>query len=83
MGSEQGLSKGTEIDVFRVISRYNPYDDSKRINYKVKIGKLEILHTENDSAIGRIKTTNLGENDPVFDIDSFMIGDHVAVSVTN
>ena len=34
MGSNQGLSQGTTIDVFRVISKLDTYKTKKRYNYK-------------------------------------------------
>lgn len=81
MGTKQGVDVGTKIDVFRIISKYNPYDDSKRINYKVKIGTLSVLHAEDESSITEVSTLKVGEADPVLDVDRFMIGDHIAVSV--
>ncbi len=81
MGEEQGLQAGSKLDVFRIISKYNPYDDSKRVNYKVKIGTLSVLHSEKDSAIAQLDNIRADTNDPVLDIEHFMIGDHVSVSV--
>lgn len=81
MGSKQGLQPGSTVDVYRVISKYNPYDDSKRINYKVKIGSLSVIHAEDDSSITQVKALNTTSKDPVFHIERFMIGDHVAVNV--
>ena len=44
MGTSQGLSKGSSLDVYRALSLQNPYDGSNRVNYKVKVGTLEIIH---------------------------------------
>jgi len=81
IGSGQGIEKGTILNVFRVISKSNPYDNKKRINYKVKIGELEVLHTEEQAAIAVLKKQEDTLKDPMFEINSFMIGDHVMVSV--
>ncbi|MBL7665543.1 MAG: hypothetical protein JNM93_10455 [Bacteriovoracaceae bacterium] len=81
IGSKQGVNPGDQLDVFRVISKYNPYDESKRINYKVKIGTLKVIHSEDDSAITAADSLKIGENDPVYDVETFMIGDYIAVSV--
>ncbi len=81
LGSEQGLQEGTKLDVYRVISKYNPYDDSQRVNYKVKIGTLSVLHAEKESAITQLDTIKANLSDPVLDIERFMIGDHVNISV--
>ena len=81
MGSQQGIQKGTVLDVFRVISKSNPYDNKKRVNYRVKVGELEVLHTEDGSAITIMKNIANGGKDPLFDINAFMIGDNVSVAI--
>lgn len=81
IGANQGVKSGTTLDVFRVISKSNPYDNLKRINYKVKIGELEVLHSDEGAAIGTLKQIKLGIKDPLFEINGFMIGDYVSVSV--
>lgn len=81
IGKEQGVQKGTTLDVFRVISKANPYNDQKRVNYKVKIGELEVLHSEDGSAIGILKNFQGGVKSPLFEVSGFMIGDHVTVKV--
>ena len=81
IGANQGIRKGTTLNVYRTISKLNPYDNQKRINYKVEIGKLEILHTEDESSIGMIKVKNDNLKTPLFEINNFMIGDHVSVNV--
>lgn len=81
MGQNQGLKKGTIVDVFRVISRLDPYETKKRYNYKVKIGELKVLHTEQESSIAHLERFNEEKgNDLIYyDIPGFMIGDHINV----
>ncbi len=79
MGSNQGVKKGTLLDVFRIISVLDPYDNRKRINYRVKIGELKVLHANQEAAI-TISHKTLTEDLPVLDLDSFIVGDHVAVA---
>lgn len=79
MGSSQGIKKDSVLDVFRVISVQNPYDNKKRVNYKVKVGELKVIHTSEEASIAALKAYE--EERPVLDLDQFMIGDHVAVSV--
>lgn len=81
IGSDQGVATGTTLDVFRTISKSNPYDNQKRVNYRVKIGELEVLHAEDASSIGILKTFEGGKKSPVFEISGFMIGDMVTVKV--
>ncbi len=79
MGTSQGVRKGSVVDVFRIISIQNPYDSKKRVNYKVKIGELKVLHSNEDSSIAMV--SEYEKDAPIFDLSQFMIGDHVAVNV--
>jgi len=81
MGSNQGVKKDTVLDVYRIISIQNPYDNKKRVNYKVKIGELKVLHSSEDAAIAFVSEYLPKEETPIFELDQFMIGDHVAISV--
>lgn len=80
MGSSQGVKKDTVLDVFRIISIQNPYDNKKRVNYKVKIGEMIVLHSSTDASIATVKEYEK-ENVPIFELNQFMIGDHVAVNL--
>lgn len=80
IGEDQGLQQGTVLDVYRVISKLNPYDNKRRVNYKVKIGELEVLHADKKAAIAINKKEYIGEKYPIFDIEAFMVGDHVTVN---
>lgn len=80
MGSSQGVKKDSVLDVFRIISVQNPYDNKKRVNYKVKIGELKVLHSSEDAAIATVNEY-VKENVPIFELNQFMIGDHVAINV--
>ncbi|MGB0454201.1 MAG: hypothetical protein ACPGJV_10865 [Bacteriovoracaceae bacterium] len=80
MGKSQGLEAGSEIDVYRTITRQDPYETKKRFNHKVKIGKLKVVHTENNSSIA-IVAKNSKSSDILFEVRTLMIGDSIAVSV--
>ncbi len=80
LGTAQGIKKDSVLDVFRSISIQNPYDDKKRVNYKVKIGELKVLHSSSDAAIAAVKSYEK-EEVPIFELNQFMIGDHVAINV--
>lgn len=81
IGQNQGVKKGTIIDVFRIISNINPYNDRKRINHKIKIGEIFVLHSDDEAAIGKLKSINSDNDYPLFEVNGFMIGDHVTVSI--
>lgn len=80
MGTGQGVKKDSLLDVFRIISIQNPYDSKKRVNYKVKIGKLKVLHSTDDAAIATVAEYEK-EDTPIFELPQFMIGDHVSINV--
>ncbi|MBT3234916.1 MAG: hypothetical protein HN353_03100 [Bdellovibrionales bacterium] len=81
LGQEQGVDKGTILDVFRTISRSDPYQSKKRYNYRIKIGELSVLHAEQSSSIGKISKVNTEAKYPLFEIEAFTIGDHVTVHI--
>lgn len=80
MGTGQGVKKDSIIDVFRIVSVQNPYDNKKRVNYKVKIGELKVLHSSEEAAIAMVNEYEK-EDVPIFELNQFMIGDHVAINV--
>mgnify|MGYP003574889949 CR=1 FL=1 len=81
MGSGQGIKKDSVVDVFRIISVQNPYNNKNRENFKVKIGELKVIHSSDNSAIATVNEYVNDPATPIFEIPQFMIGDHVAVSV--
>lgn len=80
MGSGQGVKKDSVLDVFRIVSVQNPYDNKKRVNYKVKIGELKVLHSSDEASIAMVNEYEK-EKTPIFELDQFMVGDHVAINV--
>lgn len=80
IGSGQGVKKDSILNVFRIISIQNPYDNKKRVNYKVKIGELKVLHSSDEASIAMVKEYEREET-PIFELDQFMIGDHVSINV--
>jgi hypothetical protein len=81
MGKNQGVAKGSVLDVFRVISVLDPYESKKRFNHKIKIGEVKVLHSEEGSSIGILNKIESEEETPVFEIGKVMIGDIVSAHV--
>lgn len=83
IGSSQGIQSGTQLSVYRLISRTNPFSKERqeRINYKVKIGELKIIHSEKNHAIAELAANNADSSPTFFEVNSLMIGDHVGVKV--
>lgn len=81
MGKNQGVSKGSVLDVFRVVSVLDPYESKKRFNHKIKIGEVKVLHAEEGSSIGIVNKFENEDETPVFEIGKLMIGDVVSAHV--
>lgn len=81
MGKNQGVTKGSVLDVYRVISVLDPYESKKRFNHKVKIGEVKVLHSEDASSIGVLNKLESDEETPVFEVGKLMIGDVVSAHV--
>jgi hypothetical protein len=81
VGNGQGVKKDSVLDVFRIISIQNPYDNRKRINYRVKIGELKVLHSGDDSSIATVQKYEQADKTPIFELPQFMVGDHVSINV--
>lgn len=81
MGTGQGIKKDSILNVFRIISIQNPYDNKKRVNYKVKIGELKVLHASDEAAIAMVKQYEKEEESPIMELNQFMVGDHVSINV--
>lgn len=81
IGKSQGIKDGTMLDVFRVQSELNPYESNKRYNYKIKIGELKVIHSDQEAAIGRIEKMRDDEDLPIFEFQDLIIGDQVSVHV--
>jgi|SRR5690606_29382504 len=81
MGTGQGIKKDTTLDVYRIVSVQNPYDNQKRVNYKVKVGELQVLHASEEASIAAVKSYETTEGNPILELNQFMIGDHVSINV--
>jgi hypothetical protein len=81
LGTDHGLSHGSLLNVYRRISTNNPYDNQNRINYKIKVGELEVIHTESSASITKARAFTYKDNKISLEVDDFMIGDYVSVKV--
>lgn len=81
MGKNQGVSKGSVLDVYRVVSVLDPYESKKRYNHKIKIGEVKVLHAEEASSIGVVNKIENPDETPLFEIGKLMIGDVVSAHV--
>lgn len=81
LGQDQGIKNGDILNVYRIISRLDPYASKKRYNHKVKIGELKIVHSENNSSISEFSSLTPKEKTPYLEIGKFMVGDRVGVRI--
>ena len=81
MGSKQGLRKGTHLNIYRKMSKIDPFDNTKKYWHKIKIGTLEVVHVEENSAVSLLKSMEKKTEKLVLDIASPIIGDLVDVSL--
>ena len=81
LGKQQGVERGTRLQVFRTISRVDPFQDNQRQRFDVKIGELKVLHTEDNRSIALISPESSKDQELYTEIDSIMIGDYVEVKV--
>lgn len=81
MGKNQGVAKGSVLDVYRIVSVLDPYESKKRFNHRIKIGEVKVLHAEEGSSIGVLNKIESADEAPVFEIGKLMIGDVVSAHV--
>ena len=81
MGEIQGLKKGTKLSVYRDVVKLDSEDEKKRYAYRIKIGYLEVVHTEDNSAIAVHKESEKINKQIVLDGYGPMVGDTVDVDV--
>ena len=79
MGLNQGVKTGTILAVFRRIVKQDPYETKTRYSHKVKLGEVEVLHAENNTAITTVRNIESGSKMPMVEIEAPMIGDSVEV----
>ena len=82
IGLQQGVKEGTELKVYRLLNRTNPYATEKNVTFKVEVGELKVIHSEDENAIAEL--SKLKSNSNIFvEIPSLNIGDEVGVKTTN
>lgn len=82
IGLLQGVKVGTELKVYRLLNRTNPYSTEKNVTFKVEVGELRVVHAEDENSIAELSKLKTDHN--VFiEIPSLNIGDHVGVKTSN
>lgn len=81
IGKLQGVRPETRLEVFRTISRLDPYQDRKRHRFTIKIGELKVIHSQQESSIAVLESVVDDFHRPYTEIGTVMIGDTVAVKI--
>ncbi len=81
IGRDQGIFKGSTLNVYRVISVVHPHETLDKTNFQVKLGELKIVHSQKGQAVGIMKKLIPKKDSPQFDYYDFMIGDVVNVTI--
>ncbi len=82
IGMQQGVKVGTELTVYRMLNRTNPYATDKNVTFKVEVGELRVVHAEEENAIAEFSKSK-ADSKVFIEIPSLNIGDHVGVKTTN
>ena len=82
IGKIQGVKAGTILDVHRKVSKLNPLKTWKRHRFNVKVGQLEVIHSEEHSSICKRRgTKDIKKTGHNLEMESFLLGDIVSVNI--
>jgi hypothetical protein len=76
-GENLGLKKGSTIDVLRRIPFHDPIKNVSVGDIRVKVGEIEIIHSEATLSVARQTTLENPETRPVLDYEAVMVGDRL------
>lgn len=76
-GANFGLGKGAIVDVLRRLPIHDPLKNASIGDLRVKVGELEIIHSEDKLSIARQVIQESPENRPILDYEAVMVGDRL------
>ena len=80
MGSNQGLKKGTVLDVYRKISSFDNLTQRLVGDHVIPIGKIKVIHSDEKTAIARVEKFVSVEQEPALLPQAVMIGDIIRLA---
>jgi hypothetical protein len=80
MGSNQGVKKGTLLDVYRRISSFDNLTQKHMGDHMIPVGRLRVIHSDEGTAIARLDNLVSIEKEPALLPQAVMIGDVVRVA---
>jgi hypothetical protein len=76
-GSAMGLNKGSHVDVVRRLPVHDPLKNTAIGDIRVKVGELEIIHSDPRISVARLVSQDTPENRPLLDYEAVMVGDRL------
>lgn len=80
MGSQQGVSVGSLVNVIRRTPVIDIYRNKTQGDLLIQIGRLRIIHVEKTMSVGRIEKEADTRQIPVVQFEKVMLGDRVELS---
>lgn len=77
MGSNQGIKKGTVLDVYRKISSFDNLTERLVGDHLIPVGKIKVIHADEKTAIARADRFVSIDQEPALLPQAVMIGDLV------
>ena len=76
-GSALGLVKGKRVDVIRRLPVHDPIKNSSIGDLFVKVGSIEIIHSDKKISVARPLSFEKPEDRPILEYETVMIGDRL------
>jgi hypothetical protein len=77
MGADQGLRKGSTLDVYRRIASFDNLTQKHMGDHMIPVGKIKVIHVDGKTAIARADRFVSVEQEPALLPQAVMIGDIV------
>jgi hypothetical protein len=77
MGSNQGVKKGSILDVYRKIASYDNLTEKLAGEHVIPVGRIKVIHADEKTAIARVDRFVSLEQEPALLPQAIMIGDLV------
>ena len=79
MGVEQGVKKGTQLDVYRRVSSFDNLTQKHMGDLVIPVGRVKVIHADTKSSVARLEKFVSIESEPALLPQAVMIGDLVRV----
>lgn len=76
-GENFGLKPGMHVDVLRRLPVHDPIKNASVGDLHVKVGTVEILHSESRLSVARLVSYDSMEQRPLLDFEAVMVGDRL------